>query len=132
MELEVDDREKRLDPLTGKVIACAIEVHRTLGPGLLEATYEQCLAHELNLVGIPFELQCPLPVQYKGIRLQCGYRVDVFVDGRLIIELKSVETILPVHQAQLLTYLRLSKCHTGLLINFNVSQLKQGLKRMVI
>ena len=109
-----------------------MEVHRTLGPGLLESTYEQCLAHELNLAGIPFELQCPLPVRYKGILLQCGFRVDVFVDKRVILELKSVEALLPIHQAQLLTYLRLAKCRTGLLINFNVTQLKQGIKRLMV
>ena len=118
-----------LDALTGAVIGCAIEVHRTLGPGLLESTYEQCLARELDLNHIPFKLQVALPVEYKGIRLDCGYRMDLVVAGCLLLELKSVEQLRPIHQAQTLTYLRLSDMSTGLLINFNVERLKDGIKR---
>jgi len=129
------------DELSHRVIGCALEVHKTLGPGLLESTYEQCLAHELSLAGIPFKLQCPLPVAYKGVLLDCGYRVDVLAgegafgepdDGRLILELKSVERFLPIHEAQLLTYMKLAKVRIGLLINFNVTVLKDGLKRLVL
>jgi GxxExxY protein len=120
------------DELSNRVIGCALEVHRELGPGLLESTYEQCLAHELKLNGIAFELQHPLPVKYKGIRLDCGYRVDVLVEDKLIIELKSVERIRPIHEAQLLTYMRLAEIKIGLLINFNVMKLKDGIKRFVL
>ena len=117
------------DPLTERVIGCAIEVHRALGPGLLESTYQQCLIHELKLNGIPFQAEKPIPVEYKGIRLDCGYRIDVLVDGRLILELKSAEEIAPIHKAQLLTYMKLSGIHTGLLINFNVRRLIDGIER---
>jgi len=117
------------DPLTGKVIGCAIEVHRILGPGLLESTYEQCLAREMELQGIPFELQVPLPVEYKGLRLDCGYRIDVLVENGLILELKAVSEVLGIHQAQLLTYMKLANIRTGLLLNFNVEVLKDGIKR---
>ena len=120
------------DDLSNQVIGKAIEVHRVLGPGLLESTYEQCLAHELNRAGIGFKLQHPLPVHYKGIRLDCGYRVDVMVEDKLILELKSVDTVLGIHQAQLLTYMKLAGIKTGLLINFNVPQLKEGIKRFVL
>jgi GxxExxY protein len=120
------------DPLTGKVIGAAIEVHRGLGPGLLESAYEECLCHELKLAGLGFTRQVPLPVVYKGVRLDCGYRLDVVVDGRVVVELKTVERLLPIHQAQLLTYLRLAGIHTGLLINFNVPVLRDGIKRMVV
>jgi len=117
------------DPFTGKVIACAIEVHRLLGPGLLESTYQQCLAHELHLNAIAFKLEHPMPVDYKGVLLDCGYRIDLLVDGRLILELKAVEENSVVHQAQLLTYMKLSGIKTGLLINFNVRRLVDGIKR---
>jgi len=120
------------DALSNKVIGCAIEVHRNLGPGLLESTYEQCLAHELKIAEIPFKLQFPLPVEYKGIKLDCGYRIDLFVDNSLIVELKSVDNVLPIHQAQLLTYMKLSGIKIGLLMNFNVQYLKSGIKRMVL
>ncbi|MCD6135769.1 GxxExxY protein [Candidatus Bipolaricaulota bacterium] len=120
------------DELSSRVIGCALEVHRELGPGLLESTYEQCLAHELKLNGIRFELQHPLPVEYKGVRLDCGYRVDVLVEDKLIIELKSVEQIKSIHEAQLLTYMRLAGVGIGLLINFNVMKLKNGIKRFVL
>ena len=120
------------DQLSNRVIACALEVHRTLGPGLLESTYEQCLGHELSQSGIPFQLQWPLPVKYKGIKLDCGYRVDLFVDDELIVELKSVDKITGIHRAQLLTYMKLSEVKVGLIINFNVEILKNGIKRFVL
>ncbi|MGD9782327.1 MAG: GxxExxY protein [Kiritimatiellia bacterium] len=117
------------DPLTERVIGCAIEIHRALGPGLLESTYQQCLIHEVKLNGIPFQPEKPIPVEYKGIRLDCGYRIDALVDGSLILELKSVDEIAPIHKAQLLTYMKLSGIHTGLLINFNVRRLIDGIER---
>jgi GxxExxY protein len=107
-------------------------VHKNLGPGLLESTYEQCLAHELTSEGIAFKLQHPLPVNYNGIKLDCGYRVDFFVDRKIIVELKSVEKVLPIHQAQLLTYMKLAGIKIGLLMNFNVRFMKNGIKRMVL
>jgi len=124
--------EIEFDQLSNRVIGCALEVHRTLGPGLLESTYEQCLAHELSRSNIPFKLQWPLPVKYKGIKLDCGYRVDLFVDDELIVELKSVDKIMGIHRAQLLTYMKLSAVRIGLLINFNVEILKAGIKRFVL
>lgn len=120
------------DALTGKIIGAAIEVHRVLGPGLLESAYEECLCHELHLAGIAFMRQQPLPVVYKGIRLDCGYRLDVVVEGKVILELKTVDRLLPIHEAQILTYLRLTTIHTGLILNFNVPTLRQGIKRMVL
>jgi GxxExxY protein len=120
------------DPFTGKVIGCAIEVHRVLGPGLLESTYQQCFAHELHLNAIAFKLEHPMPVEYKGIRLDCGYRIDILVEDRLIIELKAVDKIKGIHEAQLLTYMKLSSINIGLLINFNVPRLKDGIKRFKI
>jgi len=122
----------QFDDLSNRVIGCAINVHRELGPGLLESTYEQCLAQELKLNGMSFFLQHPLPVEYKGVRLDCGYRVDILVEDNLILELKSVEAIKGIHAAQLLTYMKLSGVRTGLLINFNVSKLKSGIKRFVL
>ena len=118
--------------MSNRVVGCALEVHRTLGPGLLESTYEQCLAYELSQLGIPFKLQSPLPVRYKGIKLDCGYRIDLFVDDELIVELKSVDKIMGIHKAQLLTYMKLSEVKVGLLINFNVEILKTGIKRFVL
>lgn len=115
---------------TNQIIAAAIEVHRVLGPGLLESAYEECLCHEFELRGINYERQKLLPVQYKGKTLDCGYRLDIFVQGQIILELKCVEKLLPIHEAQLLTYLRLSGVKTGLLINFTTSLLKDGIKRM--
>ena len=120
------------DPFTGKIIGCAIEVHRVLGPGLLESTYQQCLARELHLNGIAFKLEHPLPVEYKGVKLDCGYRIDILAENRLIIELKAVEEIKGIHKAQLLTYMKLSDLNTGLLINFNVKRLKDGIQRFKI
>lgn len=120
------------DELSNRVIGCALEVHRNLGPGLLESTYEQCLAHEFRVADMPFKLQYLLPVEYKGVKLDCGYRIDLLVDDSLIVELKSVDRLLPIHQAQLLTYMKLSGIPIGLLINFNVRFLKHGVKRMVL
>lgn len=122
----------KFDQLSNRVIGCAIEVHRELGPGLLESTYEQCLAHELKVSGIAFRLQHPQPVEYKGFRLDCGYRIDVLVEDVLILELKSVEEIKGIHEAQILTYMKLADIQTGLLINFNVTKLKNGIKRFVL
>jgi len=120
------------DDLSKRVIGCAIEVHRALGPGLLEATYEKCLAHELTLNGIAFESQCSFPVEYKEVFLDCGYRADFFVEDTLIVELKSVERIEKVHEAQILTYMKFAHVRIGLLINFNVKLLKSGIKRFVL
>jgi GxxExxY protein len=120
------------DPLSKRVIGCAIEVHRQLGPGLLESTYEQCLACEFRDAGLEFRVQEPLPVVYKGNKLDCGYRVDVLVENTLILELKSVEAILGIHKAQLLTYMKLSGIQTGLLMNFNVCRMKDGITRFVL
>ena len=120
------------DELSNKVIGCAIEVHRQLGPGLLESTYEQCLAYELNQANIPFKLQVELPVKYKEIRLDCGYRIDLLADDRMIVELKSVDQLLKIHEAQVLTYMKLAEVGVGLLINFNVDVLRKGIRRFVL
>ena len=120
------------DPLTELVIGAAIEVHRIMGPGLLESIYQQCMEEELRLRGCPVEPQAKMPLRYKGIVLGDDLKIDLFFPGHLVVELKAVEKILPVHEAQLLTYLRLSKTHVGLLINFNVPVLVNGLKRMVL
>ena len=121
-----------LDEITRAVIGAAIEVHRHLGPGLLESAYEECLCRELSLRQIPFERQKPLPLEYKGLRLECGYRLDLLVAGSVVVEIKAVEEILPVHEMQLVTYLRLGGWKVGLLINFNVPVLKQGIRRRVL
>jgi GxxExxY protein len=121
-----------INELTEALIGAAIEVHRALGPGLLESAYEQCLCRELGLRGVAFVCQKPLPVNYKGMLLDCGYKIDLLIDDRLVVELKSVETLLPIHQAQLLTYLRLRRWEVGLSINFNVTVLKDGMKRRVL
>jgi len=117
--------------ITDKIIGAAIEVHRHLGPGLLESAYEQCLCYELTLVGLSFEQQVHLPIAYKGLRLDCSYRMDLLVEGRVIVEIKAIEEILPIHTAQVLTYLKSSGKEVGLLINFNETILKKGLKRIV-
>jgi GxxExxY protein len=124
------DTEAQRDSLTEKVIGAAIEVHRALGPGLLESAYEECLCWELSSIDLKFKRQVDLPVIYKKVKLDCGYRMDLVIENNLIVEIKTVEKILAIHQAQLLTYLRLSGCRTGLLINFNVPVLKDGIKRM--
>ena len=118
--------------LTEKIIGCAIEVHRVLGPGLLESAYEECLCHELTQSGLSIVRQVPLPVVYKEIQLECGYRMDVIVEQKVLLELKTVEMILPVHEAQLLTYLKLSGLPVGLLINFHVPVLKDGIRRRAV
>lgn len=120
------------DVLTKRIIGFAIEVHRCLGPGLLESAYEECLCFELKNASISYDRQVALPVAYKGIHLDCGYRMDVVVDGRVVIEMKTVEVLLPVHEAQMLTYPKLSGIETGLLLNFNTTLLKDGLRRMVL
>ena len=119
------------EPLTGQIIGAAIEVHKQLGPGLLESTYQACLCRELELRGISFECQKPLPLEYKGVRLECGCRIDLLVAGLVIVEIKSVEALAPIHEAQVLTYLKLTGIQIGLLINFNVVVLKDGIRRLV-
>ncbi len=118
--------------LTEKIIGAALEVHRTLGPGLLESIYQTCLAHEMTLRGLRFEKEKPLPVEYKGIKLEGGYRLDFIVDDKVVVELKVVDSIHDVHKAQLLTYLKLTGCKVGLLLNFNSAVLKAGIERLVL
>ncbi|HLL75384.1 MAG TPA: GxxExxY protein [Pyrinomonadaceae bacterium] len=118
--------------MTRAVIGAAMEVHRTLGPGLLESAYQRCLGRELTVRRIPFERERPLPLEYKGVRCECGYRLDFLVADALVVEVKSVEEIAPVHEAQMLTYLRLGGWRVGLLINFNVPLLKQGIRRKIL
>ena len=120
------------DLLTEKVIGFAIEVHRHLGPGLLESVYEECLCYELNRNGLGFRRQVPLPVVYKGVRLDCGYRLDLVVEDQVILELKTVERLMPIHEAQMLTYMKLSGIPTGLLLNFNTPALKEGIRRLML
>ena len=126
------EKIRKMDKLTEKVIGIAIAMHRTLGPGLLESAYEQCLAYDISKAGIQFKRQVELPVRYKEVNIDCGYRVDLLIEDMLIVELKAVGAITPVHQAQILTYLRLSGCKVGLLINFNVKVLKDGIRRLVL
>ena len=126
-----DAEAPREDQITEQIIGSCIRIHRKLGPGLLESAYEECLCYELSKAGLTFQRQVGLPVQYESIRLDCGYRIDLIVDNRVIVELKAVEKMLPIHEAQLLTYLKLAKISVGLLINFNVPILKAGVKRMV-
>ena len=120
------------DALTDQIIGFAIEVHRHLGPGLLESTYEECLCYELDENGIRFKRQVPLPVVYKSVRLDCGYRIDIVVESRLILELKAAERLLPIHEAQVLAYMRLSGVRTGLLLTFNTPVLKDGIRRLML
>ena len=122
---------QRENQITEIVIGCAIEIHRALGPGLLESAYEECLCYELKEVKLSFKRQVPLPLNYKGVRLDCGYIMDVVVENLIIIELKTVERILPVHEAQLITYLKLSGHSVGLLMNFKVAVMKAGIRRLV-
>ena len=123
--------KKELDRTTGLVIAGAIEVHKALGPGLLESAYEACLAYELVERGVTIERQKLLPVTYRGVHVDCGYRLDLLVDKTVVVELKAVDSVMPIHKAQLLSYLKLSGCKVGLLINFNVRLLKDGIHRIV-
>jgi len=128
----VSERIIQNDPLTERVIGLAIEVHRHLGPGLLESAYEECLCYELNEKGIGFERQVALPVVYKEVKLDCGYRMDVVVENKVVIELKTVERLMPIHEAQIMTYLKLSNLNIGLLLNFNSAVLKDGIRRIVL
>jgi GxxExxY protein len=121
-----------LNAVSEAVIGAAIEVHRELGPGLLESAYQTCMRRELTVRGIPFAHEVVLPVTYKGLQLDCGYRLDLLVMGAVVVEIKSVSKVDPIHEAQLLTYLRLGGWHLGLLINFNVKVLKEGIKRKVL
>jgi GxxExxY protein len=120
------------DGLSNRILGAAIEVHRHLGPGLLESAYEESLAKEFSIQGIPFKRQVPVPLIYKGSKLDCGYRLDFLVDDVVIVELKSVEVFAPIHNAQALTYLRLTACKLCMLINFNVPTLRDGIKRVVL
>ena len=121
-----------INELTKEVIGAAIEVHRALGAGLLESAYEECLCHELGLRAVCFERQKPLPVVFKEARLDCGYRLDLLVSNSVVVEIKAVEVLLPIHEAQLLTYLKVGGWKVGLLINFNVPLLRDGIKRIVL
>ncbi len=123
--------EAEVNQITHAIIGAAMQVHSTLGPGLLESTYEACLAFELAAHGLRVEQQKALPVVYRDVRLDCGYRMDLVVEEIVVVELKAVETLLPIHQAQLLSYLKLSGCPAGLLINFHVTSLKSGIRRIV-
>jgi GxxExxY protein len=123
--------EVSINELTEKIIGAAIEVHRTLGPGLLESAYEECLAHELSLANISFDRQMALPVSYKSLQLDCGYRLDFLIEKTVVVELKAVESFQRIHEAQLLTYLKLGGWPIGLVINFNVPVLTKGIKRLV-
>ena len=120
------------DEISHRVIGCALEVHKGLGPGLLESAYEQCMAYELSQAGITFRLQYSLPVHYKSVLLDCGYRLDFIIEDSLIVELKSVDKLLPIHQAQVLTYMKLAKVKVGLLMNFNVITFRDGIQRLVL
>jgi GxxExxY protein len=118
--------------LTSQIIAFAMRVHTHLGPGLLEHAYERCLSHELERHAVPYARQVELPIEYEGLHLDCGYRADIIVADKVILEIKSVDRLLPIHEAQLLTYLRIGKYRIGLLINFNTTSLKHGLRRCVL
>ena len=132
MQIKKIDSNLLYKEVSNQVIGAAIEVHRELGPGLLESAYEECLAHELSLRGIPFVRQLDVPLDYKGVRLDVGYRIDLLVNDVIVIELKTVQKILPIHEAQLLTYLRLLQKPVGLLMNFSVPLLKDGIVRRVL
>lgn len=120
-----------LNRITESIIGAAIQVHRALGPGLLESAYEACLAFELGKRGLKVEQQKPLPLVYDGVKLECGYRIDLLVESSVIVEIKSVDRVAPIHEAQILSYLKLSGCKAGLLINFNVTMLKDGIRRFI-
>ena len=125
------NENEKLNKITETIISGAINVHRTLGPGLLESAYEACMVFELAQAGLKVEQQKPLPIVYREVKLECGYRLDLMIENEVIIEIKSIEKLMPIHQAQLLSYLKLSECKVGLLINFNVKVLKDGIKRVV-
>ena len=128
---DVEHDSERTNFLTEKIIGCAIEVHKAIGPGLLESAYEECLCYELAQNGLTFERQVPLPVVYKGVKLDCGYKLDIIVENIVIIELKAVDRIIAIHEAQLLSYLRMLDLRVGLILNFHSSVLKEGIKRIV-
>ena len=130
--IELAETRKELNELTEFVIGCSIEVHRSLGPGLLESTYEMCLCRELSLRNILFERQKPIPVIYKGVKLDCGYGADLIIEWRILVEIKSIEQTVAIHDAQLLGYLKLSGMKVGLLINFNVRMLTHGVRRKIL
>jgi len=125
------NKEEKLNKITETIIGVAINIHRALGPGLLESAYEVCMVYDLVKEGLKVEQQKPLPIVYRGVKLGCGYRLDLMIENEVIVEIKSVEKLLPIHQAQLMSYLKLSDCRVGLLINFNVKILKNGIKRVV-
>jgi GxxExxY protein len=125
-------QSRQVNQLTQEIIGAGIAVHRALGPGLLESAYQRCLSQELLLRGIPFEREVPIPLEYRGIKLDCGYRLDLLVARKIVVEVKAMEAIAPVHEAQLLTYLRLGGWNIGLLMNFNVVVLKEGIRRRVL
>ena len=125
------NKEEKLNKITKTIIGMAINIHRALGPGLLESAYEACMVYDLVKAGLKVEQQKPLPIVYRGVKLECSYRLDLMIEREVIVEIKSVEKLLPIHQAQLMSYLKLSDCKVGLLINFNVKVLKNGIKRVV-
>jgi len=125
------DRADRLNQITEQIIGAAIAVHAALGPGLLESAYEACLEYELVRVGLAVERQVPLPVVYRGVRLDCGYRLDLLVERSVVVEVKAVSELVPIHDAQVISYLRLSGCKIGLILNFNVLKLRDGIRRLV-
>jgi GxxExxY protein len=131
MDARSPEMREAANELSHRIIGAAIEVHKHLGPGLLESAYEACLCREFELRGVAFERQFPLPVQYKGLELDCAYRMDVVVGGLVVVELKAVDKLEPIHEAQLLTYLKLTNRWLGLLVNFNVPVLRDGIKRIV-
>src|SRR5579864_4536995 len=128
--MEEREERERLNEITERIIGAAIAVHRALGPGLLESAYEACLVFELAERGLSVEQQKPLPLVYKGVKVECGYRLDLLVEGAVIVEVKAVDELAPIHDAQLLSYLKISGCRVALLINFNVRVLKDGLRRI--
>jgi GxxExxY protein len=121
-----------INKVTETIIGASIEVHKALGPGLLESAYEECLCHELSLKSLQYDRQRKLPLTYKGVQLDCGYRIDLFVEERVIVELKTIDKLSPIHDAQLLTYMKLANSSVGLLINFNVPVLRNGVRRKVL
>jgi GxxExxY protein len=125
-------KDEKYSELSGRIIGCAIEVHKALGPGLLESAYQQCLCRELELNHIPFEKEKPLAVNYKGVAIDCGYRIDILVENKIIVELKSVEIVRPIHEAQIMSYMKLAKIKKGLLINFNTVMLRDGITSFII
>mgnify|MGYP001616103292 FL=1 len=125
------DQEEKLNKITETIIGVAIGIHKALGPGLLESAYEACMVYDLIQSGLKVEQQKPLPVVYREVKLECGYRLDLMIENEVIVEIKSVEKLLPIHKAQLMSYLKLSDCKIGLLINFNVELLKDGIQRVV-